>query len=328
MSNASFKEALVTTKLHCKIINENLMKTSIYPFSRLNFLIKEELLLLLVALFWGTSYGLTKSALTFTPVLLFIAIRFLATHLSLLYFTVQDFKAQRNSDWAIALPTGFLLLGIFCFEVYGVSQTSAANAAFLISLSILFTAGLETLLSPKKVDKNLIGLAFLSVLGVIGLTHEQALSGSFNQGDILILCAAFLRAMMVLLTQKLTKDKKISNLSLTSIQSLIVGLGALILAYLTLPAESFSIPTQREFWLISLYLIVFCTLFAFFIQNYAVRRIPATKVSLLMGSEPLFGALFAMIWLGESFSLIQILGGFTIFISITLASQMTHTPDN
>jgi drug/metabolite transporter (DMT)-like permease len=303
-------------------MNGILMKANTYRDTRRLF-VKEEFMLLLVAIFWGTSYGLTKSALLFTPVLLFIAIRFLATHLSLLYFTIQDFREKRNPDWYIAIPTGFILLGIFCCEVYGVSQTSAANAAFLISLSIIITAGLDSVLSPKKLDKRLLVLAFLSVLGVIGLTHGQALQASLNQGDILILCAALLRGLLVIITQRLTQGKTLTNLSLTSLQSLIVGCGALVLAYITLPSDAISVPIEVSFWLISFYLIIFCTLFAFYIQNYAVRRISATKVSLLMGSEPLFGALFAMIWLGESFSFIQALGGITILVSITLASQTT-----
>lgn len=299
------------------------MKASTYIQSTNKVFAKEELLLLMVALFWGTSYGLTKSALFYTPVLLFIAIRFLATHVSLLYFTLQDFKAKRNPDWPVALPTGFLLLGIFCCEVYGVSLTSATNAAFLISLCIIITAGLDAALSPKKVDKTLISLAFMSVFGVLALTYNKSLNLSLNLGDILILCAAVLRAVLVILTQRLTKNKRITDLSLTSLQSLVVGLGALVLAYITLPSESITLPTNITFWLISLYLIVFCTLFAFYIQNYAVRRISATKVSLLMGSEPLFGALFAMVWLAETFNLIQVLGGITILVSITLASQTT-----
>lgn len=284
------------------------------------FLPKEALLLLLVAAFWGTSYGLTKSALWYTPVLLFIAIRFLATHLSLLYFTIKDFKAQANSDWWVAMPTGFLLLGIFCFEVYGVAHTSAANAAFLISLSILITGGLESVLSKGKMDKKLLILALISTLGVTALTQGQAFNSGLNLGDLLILGAALLRGIMVVLTKKLSQGKRITTLSLTSLQSLVVGTGAFILAFFTLPASAISLPTEPRFWLISLYLIVFCTLFAFYVQNYAVRRISATKVSLLMGSEPLFGALFAMLWLGESFTFIQCLGALTIFISITFAS--------
>jgi drug/metabolite transporter (DMT)-like permease len=322
MSNISF-DIQIIRQIPANLINEKHMKTSTYRRSINTVFAKEEVLLLLVALFWGTSYGLTKSALFYTPVLLFIAIRFLATHFSLLYFTLQDFKAKRNPDWPVALPTGLLLLGIFCCEVYGVSLTSATNAAFLISLCIIFTAGLDALLSPNKRDKKLLYLAFMSVSGVLALTYNQTLNLSLNQGDILILCAAILRAVLVIFTQRLTKNKRITDLSLTSLQSLIVGLGALVLAFITLPGDTIALPTDMRFWLISLYLIVFCTLFAFYIQNYAVRRISATKVSLLMGSEPLFGALFAMVWLAESFSFIQILGGITILVSITLASKTT-----
>lgn len=294
--------------------------TNTYPILR--FFIKEELLLLLVALFWGTSYGLTKSALLYTSVLVFIAIRFLSTHLVLLHVTLKDFKAGRNKDWAIALPTGFLLLGIFCCEVYGVSMTSAANAAFLISLSIIITAGLEGILSKQKVDKRLYFLALMSLMGVIALTYKGGLNITMNEGDWLILGAALLRGLMVILTKVLCQNKAITNLSLTSIQSLIVGFGALVLAFISLPIEQIQLPKEASFWAISVYLVLFCTLFAFFIQNYAVRRISATKVSLLMGSEPLFGALFAIIFLGEGFTWIQAIGGVLIFISISYATQM------
>jgi len=294
--------------------------TITHPILRL--FVKEELLLLLVALFWGTSYGLTKSALLYTSVLLFIAIRFLSTHLILLYVTLKDFKEGRNKDWPIALPTGFLLLGIFCCEVYGVSLTSAANAAFLISLSIIMTAGLEGFLSKQRMDKRLYLLALMSLVGVIALTHKEGLDITMNQGDWLILGAAFLRGLMVILTKALCQNKTITNLSLTSIQSLIVGLGALVLAFINLPIEQIQLPKDANFWMITLYLVLFCTLFAFFIQNYAVRRISATKVSLLMGSEPLFGALFAIIFLGEGFTWVQAIGGALIFISISYATQM------
>ena len=63
------------------------------------------------------------------------------------------------------------------------------------------------------------------------------------------------------------------------------------------------------FWIGTLYLVMFCTLFAFFVQNYAVRNTSPTRVSLLMGTEPVFGALFAVIWLGESASTSVWIGG-------------------
>lgn len=89
-------------------------------------------MLLLVAIFWGTSYGLTKEVLVYTSVLLFIAIRFSLTFFCLLPVVIRDFRHGLNSDWKVAIPTGLILCTTFLCEVYGISQTSASNAAFLI----------------------------------------------------------------------------------------------------------------------------------------------------------------------------------------------------
>ena len=93
-------------------------------------------LLLLVALFWGTSYGLTKSALAYTSVLIFIALRFSLTFVSVLPIVIRDFYLGRNRNWVNALPTGFILTAIFVCEVVGCYFSSASKAAFLFSLSI------------------------------------------------------------------------------------------------------------------------------------------------------------------------------------------------
>ncbi|MEJ2041969.1 MAG: EamA family transporter [Reinekea sp.] len=280
-----------------------------------------EVMLLLVAVFWGTSYGMTKSALVFTSVFMFLAIRFLMTFVFLLIPTIQDFRARRNKDWKSAIPTGVILLAIFCCEVLGVSRTTATNAAFLISLSTILTAFVEVVVNRQHLNRQLLGLACLSVIGVGMLTFEGTFRLSLNTGDWLILLAALLRALMVTSTKLFTEDKQVTTLSLTALQSLVVGLGALIIALFQHTTQTALIfPKSLNFWLITLYLVLCCTLFAFFIQNYAVRRTSPTRVSLLMGSEPLFGAIFAILWLDESLTLVQCLGGAIILGAVTTAS--------
>ncbi len=280
-----------------------------------------ELLLLLVAIFWGTSYGMTKNALVFTGVFMFLAIRFLLTFAVLLPATISDFRTKGNKDWFVALPTGLILLLIFCCEVLGVAKTSATNAAVLISLSAIFTVFVEAVATKKAPDVRYLVLGVTSVLGVILLTHDRALSIEFNLGDWLIISAALLRALMVNTTKGLTQGKQITTLSLTALQSLIVGLGAICVIFVQrLNGIEASIPTSTSFWFIVVYLVIFCTIFAFFVQNYAVRRLSPTKVSLLMGSELLFGAIFAFLWLGESLTFVQWLGACIIFASVTLVT--------
>ncbi|MGR5096073.1 DMT family transporter [Vibrio maritimus] len=277
-------------------------------------------LLLLVAIFWGTSYGMTKSALVFTSVLMFIAIRFSLTFIALLPVVIRDFKLGRNKDWITAIPTGAILSAIFFCEVIGVSKTTASNAAFLISLSVIFTAFAERLVNKHEVSMTYKSLVVLCIIGVYLLSQPDLTSFTFNSGDYWILGAACLRGLMVTTTKRLTEGRIISTVSLTALQSATVAVVAIIACGLFLPMGAISIPTSLSFWLMTFYLVAFCTLFAFFVQNYAVRRLSPTRVSLLMGSEPLFGALFAMLWLGEQLTALQALGALMIISSVIYVS--------
>lgn len=280
-----------------------------------------ELLLLLVAIVWGTSYGLTKSAITYTTVSIFIAIRFGWTFLLLLPMMVRDFIHGKNRDWPVALPTGVILAAIFFFEVYGVSQTTASNAAFLISLNVIFTLLLETLTGRRKPNRTLMWLCLFSTAGLLMLTNNHGFKITFNQGDIYILCAAALRAVMVIMTKKLTHGKQITNTTLTCIQSFIVAFNACLISIVSHePTTQALLPQAPEFWLTTSFLVLFCTLFAFYAQNYAVRKISPTKASLLMESEPLFGAIFSLLWLNEVLTSVQWLGAAILLITVLSAS--------
>ncbi len=287
---------------------------------RVSLITMPELLLLLVAIVWGTSYGLTKSAIAYTTVSTFIAIRFGITFFLLAPMVIKEFFNNKNQDWFVALPTGVILALIFFFEVYGVSQTTASNAAFLISLNVIFTAFADIIISKRKPDRELILSTLFSTIGVFLLTYSYDLHISFNQGDICIISAAVLRAIMVTMTKKLTYQKQITNTALTCIQSFVVAISALSLSIISSGIPTSFVILPLHFWLIMLFLILFCTLFAFYAQNYAVRNISPTKASLLMGSEPLFGAIFSLLWLDEVLTSIQWVGAITLVISVLIAS--------
>ena len=143
----------------------------------------------------------------------------------------------------------------------------------------------------------------------------------FNLGDGLMLMAALLRAVLVCLTGKLTAHTQVPALALTAVQTGVIGIGCLLLGTFTLPGGLPALPEEPAFWIGTLYLVLFATLFAFFVQNYALRRSSPTRVSLLMGSEPLFGALFAVLWLSEELSVQAWIGGLLI-VAATLWTSL------
>lgn len=281
-----------------------------------------EAMLLLVAVVWGASYGLAKTAVTFYPVLGFLAVRFCVTSVLLLPTWRGLSKQQVKATLTVGVLLGLILTAIFVSETYGVSLTLASNAAFLISMCVVFTPFIEWLVLRSRPDMVGFVAAGVSLAGTWLLT--SAVSLSFNVGDGLILVAALLRAVMVTFTNKLTHGKNIPSLPLTSVQTGTVGLGCLVLGIAGLPGGLPPLPDNPVFWYATGFLIVFCTLFAFFAQNYALQRTSPTRVSLLMGVEPVFGALFAVYWLNESLSMTGWIGG-SMIVAASLWATLRRT---
>lgn len=265
-------------------------------------------MLLMVAIIWGSSYAVAKQALWFYPVLGFLAIRFGLTFVLL----VPQLRGDGRRAIRPGLPLGLVMLCIFLCETWGVMLTTASNAAFLISLCVVFTPFVEWAMLRQRPSNLLFAACLMSLAGVWLLTGGMAIS--LNLGDGLMIVAAVLRAILVCLTRRLTADREVPPLALTAVQSGVVAAGCLVLG-LSLPGGLPALPQSPAFWAAALYLVGFATLFALYVQNLALGRTSATRVSLLMGSEPLFGALIAGLWLEERLTLTQWSGGLLIVVA-------------
>jgi len=268
--------------------------------------------LLLVAMVWGTSYGVAKGALAFYPVLGFLAVRFMLTFVLLLPTLLRAPAVQKRDALRTGLPLGMLMLGIFLCETFGVAHTQASNAAFLISLCVVLTPFAEWWLLGRRPAQAMFVFAAISLAGAALLSG--GIAGRLSWGDGLMLAAAVLRAITVCQTSQLTRHSSASALALTAVQAGVIGIGSLLLALL-MPGDLPALPTQVAFWQATLYLVLGCTVFAFFAQNWALKHSAPSRVALLTSTEPAFGALFAVLWLGESLSATGWLGGGLIVLA-------------
>jgi drug/metabolite transporter (DMT)-like permease len=277
-----------------------------------------DLLLVAVALIWGTSYGVVKGALLVYPVLGLLALRFGLTFV-LLSPALRGLLHLRWRDRLGVFGVGLLLLGIFLAETFGVSLTNASNAAFLISLCVVLTPLVEWAWlkrAPRPVEWAAAGV---SLLGAFLLTGGHFAA---SPGDLLVVLAAVLRALTSCAAKRVMKAGAVPPLTITAVQAAVVSGGCALLALTVAPAQWQPLPHWQGhgmFWGSVIYLVAGCTLFAFFVQNYAVSRSSPTRVALLMGSEPVFGALFACVWLGERLSLAAWMGGMLIVAASLLA---------
>lgn len=189
----------------------------------------------------------------------------------LLTFAWRKLSAQQiKATLTVGVPLGLILLAIFVTETYGLSLTLVSNAAFLISMCVVFTPFVEWVILMARPDAASFIAAAVSLAGTWLLTSGVSLA--FNIGDGLMLLAAVLRAVMVTYTNKLTRGRDVPALALTAAQTGTVGVGCLLLAAVVLPGGLPPLSQDPAFWSATAFLVVFCTLFAFFAQNYALRR--------------------------------------------------------
>ncbi len=86
------------------------------------------------------------------------------------------------------------------FETFGVKLTSAANAGFLIALSVVVVPFLNVYRQERKQSKFIYFTCFMCV--PCRWRHQLSFTANgnieFNQGDILILSAALIRVFRYL----------------------------------------------------------------------------------------------------------------------------------
>lgn len=124
--------------------------------------------------------------------------------------------------------------------------------------------------------------------------------------------AAGLRGVMVCLTRGYGVRHGLPALTMTAVQMGVMTLGAGSSMLIVQGAAWLPLPQSDSFWSAMAFLVLLCTLFAFFVQNHAESRASPSRVALLMGSEPMWGTLIAVLWTGGQMTAQGWMGGLPI----------------
>lgn len=268
---------------------------------------RADLVLLMVAFVWGSSYLAAKTAIDGSPVLLVLLMRYALAALASVPLVLAT--ARRSVRWSreeirIGSVLGVTQAAVLVLEMYGVAHTSAANAGLLISLTLVITPLLDRTGDRGRPPARFFLAAAVCVVAVGLLTSAHGLRVP-GVGDALMLAAAVVRAGHVALVGRLTTGRPLRPLRLTSVQT-IVG------AALCLPPAAADLPALAHAtagtWAQLTYLALFCSVFAFLAQTWAVQRTSASRASLLMGTEPVWAAAVGIVLGGERFTALAALG--------------------
>jgi len=267
-----------------------------------------DVLLLAVAVAWGSTYWVAKELVSQDTVLAVLSVRMTLTAAALGLILVMMRKRLKKTEAVVGSVLGLLLSTVFTFETFGIAGTSATNAGLIISLTIVMTPVLETVVGKRKLSRLFYLAAVVAVAGVYFLATGGA-AASFGFGDLLILLAAVARAVHVTGMHRLSAGRSVDSLNLTFVQMATCALVFLVMSSLWgTPTTTYAGTMDGSAALQMAYLVIVCTVFPFFIQMWAVRKTSPTRVSLLLGTEPVWAAVIGVTLAGDVLGPVGIFG--------------------
>jgi drug/metabolite transporter (DMT)-like permease len=273
--------------------------------------IKADLMLILVTMFWGSTYILIKIGLEDIQELNLIALRFvIAFILSSIVFYKRlikvDFKTIKY-----ALILGLILFSVMVTTTFGVRYTTASNAGFLIGLTVVLIPILSWGILKQKPEKKVVIGVFMALVGIALLSLDSSLN--INIGDLLCILCAILCALHIITTGILTKS--VDSIALGVLQLGFVGIFSIIFSS---TFEAMRLPGTTSSWVVVLFLSVFCTAAGFIVQTTAQQYTSATHAGLIFALEPVFSAIFAYAFAGEVLKVRGYIGAFVLLTSIMI----------
>lgn len=270
-----------------------------------------DLLLLITAVFWGFGYIavdilLDKGMNSYS----IIGLRFLIASIFLGIIFFKKIKFNKDNIKA-SLIVGIVLFFAFISQTISMNYTTTTNVSFITGINVVFVPIFIYLFYRKKIEKK----QFISILiAVIGLYILTGGLNNFKIGDIGALICAFFFGLHIVLISYYSKKVDIINLAIG--QMFVTGLLSSFLS-ITL-GLNIIYEMKIDFWIL-IFTALIPSALCFFLQNIGLKYTEESRGSLILATESLWGAVFAIIFLKESFNISILIGGLLLFLSIIIS---------
>ncbi|KAK6267003.1 hypothetical protein QUC31_017840 [Theobroma cacao] len=278
--------------------------------------------------FWGTAMVAMKEVLPKTGPFFVAAFRLIPAGLLLVAFAKSKGRPSPSGLTAWLSIAVFALVDATCFQGFlaqGLQRTSAGLGSVIIDSQPLTVAVLAALLFDESI--GLVGAAGL-VLGVIGLlllevpalALDESNFSLWGSGEWWMFLAAQSMAVGTVLVRWVSKYS--DPIMATGWHMVIGGLplvGISILNYDPVFSGSFKELSASDL-LALFYTSVFGSAISYGVYFYSATKGSLTKLSSLTFLTPMFASIFGFLYLGETFSPLQLVGAIVTIVAIYMVN--------
>lgn len=276
------------------------------------------LLLLIAAVIWGSTFVAQQIAMKYVDVYIYSGLRFIIGALFILPILI--YKSNNSSNLLTSPPKkflpslglGLLLFGGVITQQIGIKYTSVTNAGFLTALYVPLVPFFAWLIFKKTPSFAVWISAVGSSIGIIFISGGNLTS--LNIGDVWVLVSVFFWALHVLFVGAVA-IKSGNPLLVAFLQFMICGLLSL---FIGLIFETINLTLLYKAIPTILWGGVLSVGIAFTLQVVAQQHTKPAIAAIIFSSEFIFATISAVIYLGDSVSTMQIIGGIIITICIVI----------
>ncbi|MEO8778354.1 MAG: DMT family transporter [Rhodanobacter sp.] len=269
--------------------------------------------LVILTAVWGSTFVLIKDVVSRMPVADFLAVRFtIAALVMLVLFPRQVWRLGRTQ----------ILRGLGLGVIYGAGQLLQTSGLALISPSVSgFATGMYVVFTPilalVLLRKRVAGMVWLAVaLATAGLALLTLNGFEVGVGVWLTIASAACYALHIVLLGQWSRPGEAFGLSAVQVVAI-----ALVCLLATAPHGP-GLPPDPGAWVAILYMALLAGAGAMLMQTWAQSHLAATRAAIVMTTEPVFAAAFAVLLGVDVVSWRMLAGGGLILAAMYLVELL------
>jgi drug/metabolite transporter (DMT)-like permease len=261
--------------------------------------------LLLTTASWGSTFFLIKDLLERVPTLDFLAVRFAIAGVVMFAVAHRAVLALDRTVLRRAVVVGGIYGVAQILQTAGLAHTAASVSGFITGMYVVCTPLLAALLLRTRITGLTWGAVLLATVGLGVLTLDLPMNGgsSVGYGEALTFVAAVLYALHIVSLGAWSTAR--DALGMSVVQLIVIAVVCLVA---TAP-DGVVLPDRPRDWAAIVYMALVAGALALVAQTWAQSQLAPTRTAIIMSTEPVFAALFAVLFGGEGLTLRMLLGG-------------------
>lgn len=258
---------------------------------------------------------------------------------SLVYLVVaglffrNDFAHLTVSVVVLSALSGLFLALHFATWITSLEHTSVTSSAVLVSTTPLWVALASLMLFQENIRKLYWMGLFCSLLGVVIVSLPVSASSGYlneevvrdipimNKGSLLALAGAFFGTGYILIGRQLRK-----TISMPVYAAITYSASTLFLFLMALYTNASFIGYSPNVFILMILIGLIPQVIGHSSYNWALKYIPASVISIALLGEPVGASIQAMLFIGETPGINEIIGGALILLGIYLATMYGSGP--